>query len=89
MSLPCLLLQKPSQNSKEKDYVEKPEERLKFWNEGNIEEIIQEARTIQTRFRNSTNFRCTHEDRSRSFAKLMWEGKVSAALKMLSQDYDN
>ena len=52
MTLPCLLLQKPSRNSKAKDHVKKLQERLKVWKEGNIEEIIQEARTIQNRFRN-------------------------------------
>ena len=56
-------------------------ERLKLWNESNIEEIIQEARTIQNRFLYLTNSRHTHEDSARSFAKLMREGKVSAALK--------
>ena len=37
---------KTSRNSKAKNYVEKLEERLKFWNEDHIEEIIQETRTI-------------------------------------------
>ena len=36
---------------------------------------------------NSTNR--TPEDSSRNFAKLMWQGKVSAALKLLNSDYDN
>ena len=58
-------------------------------NEGNIIDIIQEARTIQNRFRNSTSKKRTHEDSARSFAKLMWEGKINAALKMLSKDYEN
>ena len=66
----------------------KLEERLKLWNEGNIEEIIQEAKTIQNGFRYSTS-RHTHEDSACSFAKLMLEGKASAALKMLSKDFDN
>ena len=30
-----------------------------------------------------------HEDSARSFAKLMQEGKINAALKMLSKDYEN
>ena len=89
MTLPYFLLQKTSRNSKTKDHVKKLEERLKLLNEGNSEETIQEARSIQNRFRNSTISRRTHEDSARSFAKLMWEGKVSAALKMLSKDYDN
>ena len=64
------------------------EERLKLWNEGNIEEMIQEARTIQIRFHYSTTSRHTRED-SACFAKLMLEGKASAALKMLNKDFDN
>ena len=41
MTLTCLLLQKPSGNSKAKDNIKKLEERLKRWNEGDTEEIIQ------------------------------------------------
>ena len=89
MTLPCLLLQKPSWNSKAKDHVKKTWERLKLWNEGNIEEIVQEAKTIQNRFHYSTTSRHTHEDSACSFAKLMLEGKASATLKMLSKDFDN
>ena len=58
-------------------------------NEGNIIDIIQEARTIQNRFRNSTSKKRTHEDSALSFAKLMWEGKINAALKMLSKNCEN
>ena len=53
-TLPCLLPQKPSKNNKAKDHVKKLEKRLRLWNEGNIIDIIQEARTIQNRFRNLT-----------------------------------
>ena len=89
MTLPCLLLQKPSKNSKAKDHIKKLEERLRLLNEGNIIDIIQESRTIQNPFCNSISKKCTHEDSTRSFAKLMWEGKINAALKMLSKDYEN
>ena len=89
MTLLCLLQQKPPKSSKAKDHVTKLEERLRLWNEGNIIDIIQEARTMQNHFRNSTSKKRTHEDSARSFAKLMWEGKINAALKMLSKDYEN
>ena len=46
MTVPCLLLQKPSKNSKAKDHIKKPEERLRLLNEDNIIDIIQESRTI-------------------------------------------
>lgn len=63
MTLPCLLLQKPSRNCKAKDHVKKLEERLRVWNESNIEEIILEAKTIQSCFCNFTNSRRTHARR--------------------------
>ena len=46
--------------------------------------FVKEAGTIQNRFRNSTNTKRTHS--ACSFAKLMWEGKTQASLKMLSKD---
>ena len=89
MTLPCLILQKPSCNSKAKDHAKALDERLKLWNDGNLDRLFREAKTIQTRFRNSTTTKRTQEDSARSFAKLMWEGKVHAALNMLSKDYEN
>ena len=71
MTLPCLLLQKPSRNSKAKDHSKALEDRLKLWNEGKIDMLVKEARTIQNRFRNSTNTKRTQEDSARLFAKLM------------------
>ena len=46
--------------------------------------FVKEAGTIQNRFRNSTHTKRTHS--AISFAKLMWEGKIQASLKMLSKD---
>ena len=85
MTLPCLLRQKPSRNSTAKDHSKALENRLKLWNEGKIDMLVKEARTIQNRFRNFTNTKSTLDDGARSFAKLMWEGKIQAALKMLSK----
>ena len=55
MTLPCLLRQKPSRNSKAKDHSKTLEDRLKPWNEGKIDMLVKEARTIQNSFRNFTN----------------------------------
>ena len=87
MTLPSLLLQKPSRHSKAKDHIKCLEERLKLWDEGNIEEILRENRRIQNNLTATT--KRTSEDSARSFAKLMWKGKVKAAIKMLTNDYDN
>ena len=87
MTLPSLLLQKPSRNSKAKDHTKCLEERLKLWNEGNVEEILRENRRIQRSLPTTQNR--TSEDSARSFAKLMWKGNVKAAIKMLTKDFDN
>ena len=55
LTLPCLLLQKLSRNSKAKDHLKALEGRLKLLNEGKIDTLVKEARTIQNRIRNSTN----------------------------------
>ena len=86
MVLPCLLLQKTSRQSKSKDHSKKLEERQP-WNEGRIDELMRENRKIQKSLVKSTNR--TLEGSSHNFTKLMWQGKVSAALKLLNSDYDN
>ena len=59
---PCLLLQKPSRNGKTKDHSRALDDRLKLWYEGKIDLLVKEARTIQNRFRNSTNTKRTQDD---------------------------
>ena len=49
MVLPSLLLQKPSRESKAKDHITKLEERLQLWNEGRLDQLLQEGWTIQKR----------------------------------------
>ena len=42
MVLPCLLLQKPSRQSKSKDHSKKLEEKQQLWNEGRMDELMRE-----------------------------------------------
>ena len=51
--------------------------------------LAKEARTIQNRFRNSTNTKRIQDDSALSFAKLMLEANTKTALKMLSKDSEN
>ena len=88
MVLPGLMLQKPSIKSKTKDHVKMLEERLKLWNEGNIHAIFKQANTIQKKLQQSKSQR-SNEDISRIFSKLMFEGKVSAAMKFLDENAQN
>ena len=82
MILPALFLQKPSKNSKTKDHCRKLDERMTAWKEGRIMDLFQEGQTIQARMTASKPR--SSEDESRTFAKFINQGKVNAALKMLS-----
>ena len=86
MLIPNLLMQKPSQQSKAKEHNNKLSERLQLWKEGNIETLLKEGRTIQKRLTSGKSRKQT--DISRIFAKLMMEGKVTAAIKFLSDNSD-
>ena len=59
MTLPCLLLQKPSRNTKAKDHSKVLGDRLKLWNEGKIDTLVKEARTIQNHSQNSNKIKYT------------------------------
>ena len=50
--------------------------------------LAKEARTIQNRFRNSTNTKRIQDDSARSFTKLMLEANTKT-VKMLSKDSEN
>ena len=84
MTLPSLILQKPSKNSKSKEHLKKVELRMTAWKDGKIDEILNECRDIQKKLLSSK--RPPVKDLSRTFAKLMFQGKISAALKMLTDD---
>ena len=88
MILPNLLLQKPSKQSKAKEHNVKLGERLQLWKDGDIKSLVNEGRTIQKRIIN-TNKKRSEPDVTRIFSKLMMEGKVSAAIKFLSENNDH
>jgi hypothetical protein len=85
MILPTILLQKPSARSKAKDHSQALERRLNLWKSGKLDELMKEIRHIQKSFTTSRKAR-PPEDVARSFSKLIMEGKVSAALKMLDRE---
>ena len=82
MVLPCLMLKE----SKSKEHCRKLEERISAWKEGRIHEILLEGRVIQQQLNRSK--RSKNEDMSRNFAKLVFQGKINAALKLLSSESD-
>ena len=78
-----LLLQKPHRSSKIKDHITQLKCRLTLWQNGNIEQLASEGHAIQDRLpRHSlqpSDTQLTH-----SFSNLMFEGKTSAALKLIT-----
>ena len=85
MSLPTLILQKPSPKSKAKEHSECIVRRLTLWKNGDLELLMKETKLLQKKFISSKRPRKT-EDISRIFAKLIMEGKVNAALKFLDTE---
>ena len=80
--LPALMLQEPFKTSKSQEHCKKLEDRLAAWKDGRIDELVQECRTIQRRF--SSNERRNKEHKAKNFAKLVFQGKINAAMKLLT-----
>ena len=76
------MLQKPSKTSKSREHCKKLEDRLATCKDGRIDELIQECRIIQWRL--SSNERHNKEDKAKTFAKLVFQGKINAAMKLLT-----
>uniref|UniRef100_A0A1X7SJX1 Uncharacterized protein n=1 Tax=Amphimedon queenslandica TaxID=400682 RepID=A0A1X7SJX1_AMPQE len=81
--LPLLLLQKPYRRSKAKDHLPALEHRFALWNDGEFMDLLSEGEEIQRKLsggarRISGPYLCS------SFSKLMLEGKVRGALKLLN-----
>ena len=85
MVMPALLLQRPHSNSKSRDHINSLHRRLKLWHEGDIQSLLDEGIIIQQHLQRShRTSSSTTSDTSRDFARLMFQGKVKAALRYLS-----
>ena len=80
-----LLLQKPYKQSKAKDHSAHLLRRLELWNQGSFDALIKEGRCIQDHLKRGLSSRNEPKDPSRLFDHLMSEGKVSMALRLLSE----
>ena len=58
---------------------------MKLWVDGDLDRLLQEGRTIQQRMRRTLQTPRSEEKLAHSFAKLMMEGKVRAALRLISK----
>ena len=85
MVLPTLILQKPSATSKSKEHSEAIERRLALWKQGDLNLLLKEVRFFQGKFVNSKKPRKV-EDVSKAFSKLVLQGKLKAAMKLLDNE---
>ena len=88
MTLPALVLQKPHAKSKVREHISCLKRRLSLWREGNITELLREGKAIQRPLKSHRPSKDVNNDASkaRKFSKLMMEGKVRAALRLLSTE---
>ena len=81
MLMPILLLQKPHCKSKAKEHSTISLRRFDLWGEGKFDELMAESRQIQKCFnRDHTKWEKASDRKALSFAKLVMEGKLKAAI---------
>ena len=73
--MPALLLEKPSRKSKAREYFIALERQLKLWDEGYINELLDESKEIQERLP-SINIPMNLRKISMKFKHLMQKGNV-------------
>ena len=86
--MPSLLLQKPSKNLKAKDHLRVLERRLEMWNKGEIDDLYYEANAIQKNLKSvlgPTDVTAI----SKKFSKMMHNGNVNGAIKVLTNNMEN
>ena len=88
MIMPALLLQKPSFKSKSKQHSECLKRRFSLWKDGDFDSLVREARTIQSKLPKSRML-SSPDHLSKTFSKLMLQGKVHAALMLLEKGASN
>ena len=88
MTMPALLLQKPHSKSKTKEHITCLSRRLTLWENGDIAQLLKEGNLIQGHLHSPTGARKKNDDDrlARTFSKLMMEGRVRAAIRLLANN---
>jgi hypothetical protein len=86
MVMPALLLQKPTFKSTSKEHSKCLSRRLTQWESGDLNALLREARTIQDKLHASKPNNMSEERLAKTFAKLVLEGKINAAMKLLDKE---
>ena len=85
MIMPAILLQKPHFKTKAKEHKECLNRRLDLWEAGNFEALLSEIRAIQKKLSSPTNNKTTNDNLAKTFAKLILQGKIRPALRLLEK----
>ena len=88
MVMPFLLLQKPSRTSKSKDHNAALKRRMDLWENGDIQELMEESETIQRNLK-SLGGKKSIEEISKQFIEKMSQGNVNGAIKLLTNKMEN
>ena len=88
MIMPNLLLQQTSFKAKSSENKKTLERRLQMWRQEKISELTAECLTLQSKLDTPNKSRNT-EDISKVFNKLMFQGKINPALRLLSETGNN
>ena len=86
--MPAFLLQKPSKTSKSKDHTKALERRLKLWDEGKIDDLFHEGRTIKDNLK-TYEFTSATGRLSKQFHDRMQKGDINGALRLLTNTMSN
>lgn len=88
MIIPALLLQKPHSKSKTRDHILCLNRRLALWEKGYVAELLKEGKLIQSHLRPSFGGHPSEDNGklARTFSKLMMEGRIRAALRLLARN---
>ena len=84
MIMPALLLQKPSYNSKARDHTDCLNRRIAQWENGQFDTLMSECRAIQSNIRANSKLPST-DHIAKTFAKHVFHGRITAAMKLLDQ----
>ena len=86
MVMPGLLLQKPYATAGSKEFSKHLARRLVLWKAGKIKELLDEARTIQSRLpAYDTQKGMTSHKLNRRFASLVSKGNIHAAISLITE----
>ena len=86
MIMPSLLLQKVSVKSTHAENKRHLERRLQLWKDAQIEELLMETSAIQRRLADNNKRNMNNEEVARRFSKLMMQGKVNPAIRLLNEE---